>query len=93
MKPMAPMKPMDSDHAWWPKKLGSPASSGGQDDMHYAFFPDHHCLAIQENGQVTLYDSANHQISGVSQQQGSDQTLTFQSQGGEIQVSELMQVR
>ncbi|SDB73793.1 hypothetical protein [Belnapia rosea] len=92
MKPMAPMEPMDSGPAWWPKKLGSPASSGGQNDMHYAFFPDHHRLAIQKNGHVTLYDSVNHQISGVSQQQGSNQTLTFQSQEGEVRVSELTKV-
>jgi hypothetical protein len=89
---MEPMKPLDFGQAWWPKELGSPASSGGQNDLHYAFFPDHHRLAIKEGGQITLYDSADHQISGVSQQQDSSRALTFQSQKGEVQVSKLAEV-
>lgn len=43
MKPMAPMKPMgpmQTDEGWWPEGLSNPSSSGGQNGMKYAFFPD-----------------------------------------------------
>lgn len=61
--------------------------------MHYAFFPDHHRLAIKEGQQVTLYDSADYQISSVSQQQDNNRALTFQSQKGEVQVSDLAKAK
>ena len=93
MKPMKPTEPLDFDPAWWPEELGSPASSGKQNDLHYAFFPDHHRLAIKEGEQVTLYDSADHQISDISQQQSSSRALTFRSQKGKAQVSDLRPVR
>jgi hypothetical protein len=77
---------------WWPDGLGSPASSGGQNDFRYAYFPGARRLAIQERGQVTLYDTGDHQIGGVSQQQGGQQTLTFSSQYGTLRVADLQQV-
>ena len=36
---MKPMKPMDFGPAWWPEDLGKPSTSGGQNDVKYAFFP------------------------------------------------------
>jgi len=38
---------------------------------------------------VTVYDSLDHQIGGVSQQQGSGGSLTFTSQYGTVSVSKL----
>src|SRR4051794_13191231 len=55
---------------WWPNELGSPSSSGGQNDSRYAYFPNPRRLAIQRNGQVTIYDTLDHSIGGVQQQQG-----------------------
>lgn len=72
---------------WWPADLGSPFSSGGQNNIRYAVFPNR--LAIEMNGQVTVYDTLNHNIGGVSQQQGGDTSLTFSSQYGTISVSSL----
>jgi hypothetical protein len=46
-------------------------------------------LAVELNGHVTVYDSLDHQISGVSQQQGSGGSLTFTSQYGTVSVSSL----
>jgi hypothetical protein len=77
---------------WWPDGLGSPASSGGQNDLRYAWFPGARRLAIQQGGQVSLYDTGDHQIGGVSQQQGGFQTLTFSSQYGTIRVADLPRV-
>lgn len=92
MKPMEPMKPMDFGPAWWPQELGQPSTSGGQDDVTYAFFPEARRLAIRQDGQVTVYDSGDHRISGVSQQQGSGRSLTFGSDQGEVRLDALQRV-
>jgi hypothetical protein len=75
--------------AWWPAELGSPTSTGGQNDMLYACFPGRRRLAIQQGGQVRVYDTGEHTISGFSQQQGGDQSLTFTSQFGLVRVADL----
>lgn len=72
---------------WWPSDLGSPFSSGAQNNTRYAVFPNR--LAIEVNGQVSVYDTLNHSIGGVSQQQGNDASLTFSSQFGTIAVNSL----
>jgi hypothetical protein len=46
-------------------------------------------LAIDINGQMTIYDTLDHQIGGVSQQQGSETSLTFTSQFGLVRVADL----
>jgi len=76
-----------SANQWWPQALGSPFSSGAQNDIRYAVFPQR--LAIERNGDITVYDTLDHQIGGVSQQQGGDASLTFSSQYGTISVSSL----
>ncbi|WP_101757153.1 SHOCT domain-containing protein [Oceanicoccus sp. KOV_DT_Chl] len=72
---------------WWPGNLGSPSSSGSQNNIRYAVFPNR--LAIELNGQVSVYDTLNNNIGGVSQQQGGNTSLTFSSQFGTIAVSSL----
>jgi hypothetical protein len=81
-----------SPNQWWPADLGSPASTGSQNDLRYAWFSGSRRLAIQRHGQVQVYDTADHTISGFSQQQSEDQSLTFTSQHGLVRVSELRQV-
>jgi hypothetical protein len=75
--------------AWWPAELGSPSSVGAQNDLRYAVFPATQRLAIERSGRVTLYDMGDHVISGVSQQQSGDQSLTFTSQGGLVRLTDL----
>ena len=77
---------------WWPAELGSPASTGAQNDLRYACFPGSRRLAIQQGGQVRVYDTGEHSISGFSQQQGRDQSLTFTSQYGLVRVADLVLV-
>ncbi|HQU78884.1 MAG TPA: SHOCT domain-containing protein [Azonexus sp.] len=74
---------------WWPGDLGSPSSSGGQNNIRYAVFPGSRRLAVEIDGQTTVYDTLDHQIGGVSQQQGGNDSLTFSSQYGTIGVSSL----
>ncbi len=71
MEPMTPMKPMAPMETWWPDELGQPATSGAQNSARYAFFPEKRRLLIEQGGKLTTYDSGDHRISGVSQQQRS----------------------
>ncbi len=69
---------------WWPSGLGSPSSSGSQNNIRYAFFPQACRLVVQRDGQTSVFNTLNHHISGVSQQQGGSSSLTFTSQFGTI---------
>ncbi len=74
---------------WWPGDLGSPASTGAQNNVRYAVFPGSSRLAVELNGQMTVYDTLDHSIGGVSQQQGGNDSMTFNSQYGVVNVSSL----
>ncbi|WP_254073870.1 hypothetical protein [Burkholderia sp. S171] len=92
MKPMEPMKPMPATEKWWPDELGHASSSGSQNGVRYAFFPDKQRLLIEENGDRRAYDSGDHRINGVSQQQSHGHSLAFTSQAGVVNLAELKQV-
>ncbi|MCY0094825.1 SHOCT domain-containing protein [Hoeflea ulvae] len=78
---------------WWPEELGQAASTGAQNQMRYAWFPDAARLAIDAgDGKVRVYDTGDHRIAGFSQQQSGDQSLSFTSQHGLVSLSELRQV-
>lgn len=79
-------------NSWWPQGLGQPSSTGSQNDMSYAVFPQARRLAIRLGGQVTVYDLGDHEVWGFSQQQGYDQSLTFSSQFGVVRVADLPMV-
>lgn len=79
----------DSSGSWWPGDLGAPSSSGSQNNLRYAIFPYARRLAIDLNGQVTVYDTLDHQIGGIGQQQGSGASFTFTSQYGVVAVDSL----
>lgn len=74
---------------WWPEGLGTPSAAGGQNDMRYACFPDKHRLAVMRDGNVRVYDTADHRIGGFSQRQSGSQTLTFTSQNGAVKLDDL----
>ena len=78
---------------WWPAELGMASSTGAQNDIRYACFPATRRLAIQVGGgEVAVYDTQDHQISGFSQQQGGDASLTFSSQYGVVRVADLPRI-
>ncbi|MEO8181601.1 MAG: SHOCT domain-containing protein [Deltaproteobacteria bacterium] len=81
---------MQSSNTWWPSELGQPSSSGGQNDTRYAYFPGPRRLAVQRGGQVTVYDTLDHAIGGVQQQQGGPYgSQSFSSQFGTFTVESL----
>jgi hypothetical protein len=92
MKPMEPMKPIAHGEKWWPDDLGEPSTSGSQNGMCYAFFPEKRRLLIERSGKLTTYDSGTHRINDVSQQDSEGQLLAFTSQNGPVKLDELEQV-
>ncbi|WP_198153061.1 SHOCT domain-containing protein [Pseudofrankia sp. DC12] len=76
---------------WWPPELGRPGSSGGQNDSRYAVFPQVRRLAVRGgDGALRVYDTLDHAIGGVQQQQGAQPgSLEFTSQHGTFTVETL----
>jgi Short C-terminal domain len=78
---------------WWPADLGVPSSTGGQNSVRYAIFPATRRLAIQFNGVTRVYDTGQHQIGGVQQQQGTGySSVSFTSQLGTFDVTSLREL-
>ena len=84
-----PDPPRQASRQWWPAELGFPNGSGAQNQVRYAYFNGARRLAVELNGHVTVYDALDHEIGGVSQQQGSGGSLTFTSQYGTVSISNL----
>jgi len=84
-----PEAPGRASGEWWPAELGFPNGAGAQNQVRYAYFNQKRRLAVELNGHVTVYDTLDHQISGVSQQQGRGGSLTLTSQHGTVSVSTL----
>ena len=79
----------DPEQLWWPQNLGSPAAVGSQNNCKYAYFPNIQRLAVSTGGSVWVYDTAEHQIGGFGQQQGSGGSITFTSQFGTVNLNQL----
>jgi Short C-terminal domain len=79
---------------WWPANLGVPSAAGGQNTVRYAVFPSTRRLAIQINGVTKVFDTGEHHIGGVQQQQhgGGYGSVTFTSQLGTFDVSNLTEL-
>jgi hypothetical protein len=79
---------------WWPADLGVPTSSGSQNSVRYAIFPATRRLAIHVNGVTKVFDTGEHQITGVQQQQqgGGYGSVSFTSQLGTFDVSSLTEL-
>jgi hypothetical protein len=78
--------------SWWPSELGSPASTGSQNSLRYAYFPGSNRLAIDDRGHIEVYDTSGYDIGGFGQQQSGDASLTFTSQRGIVRVDRLPRV-
>jgi len=77
---------------WWPAGLGAPSSTGAQNNMRYACFPDSRRLALDMDGRISVYDTGEHIITGFSQQQSGGQSLTFASQIGRVDLASLTEI-
>ena len=79
----------DRASLWWPEDLGSPAATGAQNNVRYAYFPRARRLAVEAMGETWVYDTLDHQIGGFSQQQGVGGSILFQSQYGVVNLASL----
>jgi hypothetical protein len=84
--------PARAQGSWWPAELGRPNSAGAQNNMRYAYFAGPRRLAIDAGGRVDVYDTLEHRIGGVAQQQSAHGTLTFTSQHGVVDVNTLPRI-
>jgi len=85
-----PLGATDTATPWWPKDLGTPTATGGQNDSGYAIFPAARRLAIRIGGTIRVFDTGEHRIGGVQQQQGGGfSSVGFTSQLGTFALSSL----
>lgn len=78
---------------WWPADLGVPSSTGSQNGARYAVFPATARLAVESGGVTRVYDTGQHQIGGVQQQQGGlAGTVSFTSQFGTFDTTSLVEL-
>ena len=88
MQPMQPMQPMAGFESWWPEELGSPSATGAQNSLRYAWFADSGCLAVEQEGSLSLLDARQHPINGIAQASGSAEVV-FSTPGGTVSLSSL----
>lgn len=74
---------------WWPGGMGHPNSVGSQAGVRYAYFARARRLAIERDGEVTLYDTLDHELGGISPSQGASDGLRFTSPHGPVAVAGL----
>lgn len=84
--------PSTPSRNWWPGDLGTPNSTGSQNNMRYAYFAKSRRLALDLGGEVSVYDTLDHQIGGFSQHQSGGSSLTFSSQHGPVDLASLPKV-
>ena len=76
--------------AWWPSEYtSSPAATGGQNDMRYAYFPREKALVVEQEGKIVVYDATGHEFHGFGQQQTSSSGFKLRSTLGSIDLSKL----
>lgn len=79
----------NSGNNWWGADLGIANTSGSQNQYRYAYFSGSRRLAISDGQNVTIYDTLDHNIGGVSQQQGGVAGVGFTSQYGNVDLRTL----
>lgn len=93
-EPESGLPPMHVEKAarWWPEELGEPASAGAQNGIRYAVFPDEKRLAVERDGRLSVRDTGDISISGVSQSQGASFSLRLSGDRGTVDLADLPEV-
>jgi hypothetical protein len=82
----------DRRSEWWPAGFGIPSAVGRQNAMRYAFFPASKRLVVDDNGRISTFDTGEHVIVGVSQQQSLTQSLAFTTVKGTLDLTALPKI-
>lgn len=81
-----------AERGWWPDGLGSPSTSGSQNRMRYAYFPQARRLVIEEDGRRRVFDTGENRITGVSQQDSDTRTVAFSTASGRVRIEDLAEI-
>jgi hypothetical protein len=79
----------EENTAWWPAELGTPNATGEQNGLRYAYFAQARRLVVQTDTTIRVYDTLDHRIGGLAQQQGSQSRFTVYSQHGQVDLASL----
>ena len=74
---------------WWPGGMGHPNREGSQHGVRFAYFARARRLAIDTGDEVVLYDTLDHQITGVAPAHGGGRSLRFTSLSGLVELAPL----
>jgi hypothetical protein len=78
------------DTRWWPDDLGTPAQTGGQNDIRYALFTRANRLVVRNGRKLIVYDTSGHEVTGASQQQaGSFGSIVIHTRRGVVPLDSL----
>jgi hypothetical protein len=80
---------LPAGESWWPASYGHPTAHGCQSGIRYALFPGRHCVLVQIGSRIDCYDTADHQVHGVGQQQGHSSRLVLSTATGEVPLDRL----
>jgi hypothetical protein len=76
--------------SWWPAEFGNPSSTGGQNQLEYAYFPESHRVVVSDSGDISVFDATGYEVHGFSQQQQNNvQGLHLSSNRGLVPVLSL----
>lgn len=79
----------EENTVWWPAALGTPNATGEQNGLRYAYFAQARRLVVQTEDTIRVYDTLDHRIGGLAQQQGSQSRFTVTSQHGDVDLASL----
>ncbi len=79
----------EENTTWWPAELGTPNATGEQNGLRYAYFAQARRLVVQTGDTLRVYDTLDHRIGGISQQQGPHSRFTVTSQHGNVDLASL----
>lgn len=77
----------------WPSELGIASTSGNSPEMRYAYFPQNRRLAVEWQGVLTIYDTAEYQFRGMLPAHSSETVgISILTQRGRVRLTDLATV-
>ena len=88
------LRPLQSaSNSIWPAELGLASTSGTSAEMRYAYFPQNRRLAVESQGVMTIYDTAEYQFRSMLQAHSAEAVgVSILTQRGRVRLSELATV-
>src|ERR1700685_3451606 len=88
VRPLRPQQPVSKSN--WPSALGIASTSGTSPEMRYAYFPQNRRLAVEWQGVLTIYDTAEYQFRGMLQAHSAEAVgISILTQRGRVRLTDL----